>query len=74
MVTANVDALLSASFGPDLLTWTARSLHRSGLQNKELDSAIGVRSPRFGTGEKGYLYLYMYIIAYQYNKVSWVSF
>jgi hypothetical protein len=55
MTMPNVDSLLcfQGSFGPNL-----RSLHRSGLQNKELDSAIGVRSPLW-TGEKGYIYTCM---------------
>jgi hypothetical protein len=51
------------SFGANL-----RSLHRSGLLDKELDSAIGVRFPRFRTGEKGYIYLYMYVTN-RYTKV-----
>jgi hypothetical protein len=57
----------SASFGPN-----SRSFHRSGLQNKELDSAIGVRSPRsrFRTGEKGYFEIFVHIcITFQYNTV-----
>lgn len=33
---------------------------RVALQNKELDSAIGVRCPRFGTGEKG-IYLFIHV-------------
>ena len=58
----------SASFGPNLLTWTAltRSF-RVAEQGARLRDWRKI--PALGLGKKGYLYLYMHIIASQYNKV-----
>ena len=67
-MTPNVDSLLCFFW---TYTWTARSLHRSGLvrvklQNKELDSAIGVISPLWDWGKGIYLYMH---ITYKYTRM-----
>lgn len=61
-------ARCSASFGPNLLlTWTAlaRSFRVAGQGARLRDWR---EIPRFGTGEKACLYLYMYV-THQYNSV-----